>query len=92
MIVQVTQANEDNQVYLCSAGGAAARSICFVLRAWIDAAYSHPAHRAPLLDAALPALKVLLNLSHSFGSTGKSRPYALPFKFITIYETCNLKL
>lgn len=69
VLENVTQANEDNQVYLCSAGGAAARSICFVLRAWIDAAYSHPAHRAPLLDAALPALKVLLNLSHSFGTT-----------------------
>ncbi|CAH1635648.1 unnamed protein product [Spodoptera littoralis] len=68
VLENVTQANEDNQVYLCGNGGAAARSICGVLRAWCGAAYSHAALRAPLLDAALPALKVLLNLSHSFGS------------------------
>ncbi|XP_026731332.1 protein wings apart-like isoform X1 [Trichoplusia ni] len=68
VLENVTQANEDNQSYLCGSGGAAARTVCGVLRAWCGAARDLPALRAPLLDAALPALKVLLNLSHSFGT------------------------
>ncbi|XP_049693333.2 protein wings apart-like [Helicoverpa armigera] len=67
VLENVTQANEDNQIYLCGNGGVAARTVCGVLRAWCGAARQHHALRQPLLDAALPALKVLLNLSHNFG-------------------------
>lgn len=69
VLENVTQQNEDNQVYLVSECGGAAGTVAALLRRCCSDAVRHPALRGPLLDAALPALKVLLNLSHTFGST-----------------------
>ncbi|CAG4982307.1 unnamed protein product [Parnassius apollo] len=77
VLENVTQQNEDNQVYLVGAGVGGARILAALLRRCVcEARAQHTQHshytrsqlRAPLLDAALPALKVLVNLSHCFGS------------------------
>ncbi|KAJ8724472.1 hypothetical protein PYW08_015946 [Mythimna loreyi] len=91
VLENVTQANEDNQVYLCGGHGGAARAICGVLRAWCGGARAHPALRAPLLDAALPALKVLLNLSHNFG-TNVSLGAQVIGEQQSVMETCLIIL
>ncbi|CAK1579311.1 unnamed protein product [Parnassius mnemosyne] len=73
VLENVTQQNEDNQVYLVGAGVGGARILAALLRRCVREARARPppphcSLRAPLLDAALPALKVLVNLSHCFGS------------------------
>lgn len=88
VLENVTQQNEDNQLYLCGGGGGAAHTICGVLLAWCDAARrTPPALRQALLDAALPALKVLLNLSHSFNNTTSLGAQVIGEQ-LSIMETC----
>lgn len=91
VLENVTQQNEDNQMYLCSGGGSAARTICGVLRAWCGAARAHAPLRAALLDAALPALKVLLNLSHSFNNTSSLGAQVIGEQ-PSVMETCLIIL
>lgn len=71
--LQVTQQNEDNQMYLLNGTLGAARTLAALLRRCVGEVRSdHPVPlRTALLDAALPAIKVLVNLSHSFGNTGQ---------------------
>lgn len=69
---QVTQQNEDNQLYLVGESLGAARTFCALFRRCAgEARAAAPRLRAPLLDAALPAVKVLVNLSHSFSHNGQ---------------------
>ncbi|XP_068622314.1 protein wings apart-like [Battus philenor] len=68
VLENVTQQNEDNQVYLVGEPLGGARTLAALLRRCVCEARAQPSLRAPLLDAALPALKVLVNLSHSFGN------------------------
>lgn len=63
--------NEDNQLYLLSDSLGAARTLAALLRRCAGEARGSGPLRAALLDAALPAVKVLVNLSHSFGNTGQ---------------------
>ncbi|KAJ2947444.1 hypothetical protein O0L34_g17229 [Tuta absoluta] len=73
VLENVTQQNEDNQMYLLTGSLGAAGTLCGLLRQCAAAARDRclsPALRTALLDAALPAVKVLVNLSHSFGNTG----------------------
>ncbi|XP_072929228.1 uncharacterized protein wapl [Epargyreus clarus] len=72
VLENVTQQNEANQQHLVSESLGAARTLAALLRRCAGEARdgaARPALRAALLDAALPAVKVLLNLSHSFGTT-----------------------
>ncbi|KPJ14092.1 Protein wings apart-like [Papilio machaon] len=91
VLENVTQQNEDNQVYLVGEPLGGARTLAALLRRCVMEARAQPALRPPLLDAALPALKVLVNLSHSFGSVASigaqvvgEQPY--------IMETCLIML
>ncbi|CAH2040478.1 unnamed protein product, partial [Iphiclides podalirius] len=68
VLENVTQQNEDNQVYLVGEPLGGARILAALLRRCACEARAQPSLRGPLLDAALPALKVLVNLSHCFGS------------------------
>lgn len=66
MSPQVTEHNEDNQLYLVSESLGCARTIsCLLRRCTMEARVESPI-RNVLLDASLPAIKVLVNLSHSF--------------------------
>ncbi|CAH2085564.1 unnamed protein product [Euphydryas editha] len=67
VLENVTQQNEANQQHLVSGSLGAARTLAALLRRCVREARSEPALRPALLDAALPAVKVLVNLSHSFG-------------------------
>lgn len=69
VLENVTQQNEENQIHLVREGGGAARTLAALLRRCAAEARRDVERRLPLLDAALPALKVLVNLSHSFGNT-----------------------
>ncbi|XP_049870617.1 protein wings apart-like [Pectinophora gossypiella] len=70
VLENVTQQNEDNCMYLLRSPLAAARTLCWLLRRCAGAARAAlaPARRAAHVDAALPAIKVLVNLSHAFGT------------------------
>ncbi|KAL0881632.1 hypothetical protein ABMA27_001458 [Loxostege sticticalis] len=68
VLENVTQQNEDNQLYLVSESLGAARTLAALLRRCAGEARVESSLRGPLLDAALPAIKVLVNLSHSFGN------------------------
>ncbi|CAH2981759.1 unnamed protein product [Chilo suppressalis] len=69
VLENVTQQNEDNQLYLVSESLGAARTLASLLRRCAGEARTAALQlRGPLLDAALPAVKVLVNLSHSFGA------------------------
>ncbi|CAG9787264.1 unnamed protein product [Diatraea saccharalis] len=69
VLENVTQQNEDNQLYLVSETLGAPRTLASLLRRCAGEARTAVELRGPLLDAALPAIKVLVNLSHSFGAT-----------------------
>ncbi|XP_063827505.1 protein wings apart-like [Ostrinia nubilalis] len=68
VLENVTQQNEDNQLYLVSESLGAPRTLAALLRRCAGEARLESDLRGPLLDAALPAIKVLVNLSHSFGN------------------------
>ncbi|KAI5646935.1 wings apart-like protein regulation of heterochromatin domain-containing protein [Phthorimaea operculella] len=72
VLENVTQQNEDNQMYLLTGSLGAAATLAGLLRLCATEARDTSltqALRTALLDAALPAIKVLVNLSHSFGNT-----------------------
>ncbi|XP_059053453.1 protein wings apart-like [Achroia grisella] len=68
VLENVTQQNEDNQLYLLNSQLGAAKTLAALLRRFTMEARSESELRQPLLDALLPAIKVLINLSHSFGN------------------------
>ncbi|XP_013173967.1 PREDICTED: protein wings apart-like [Papilio xuthus] len=93
VLENVTQQNEDNQVYLVGEPLGGARTLAALLRRCVMEAREQPALRPPLLDAALPALKVLVNLSHSFGSVASigaqvvgEQPYIMETCLIMLYN------
>ncbi|XP_013194045.1 protein wings apart-like [Amyelois transitella] len=69
VLENVTQQNEDNQLYLINEQLGATRTLSSFLRKLITEASTESRLRNALLDAALPAIKVLVNLSHAFHST-----------------------
>ncbi|XP_053605285.1 protein wings apart-like [Plodia interpunctella] len=69
VLENVTQQNEDNQEYLISSSVNGAGILASLLRRLVLEAGASPRLRASLLDAALPAVTVLVNLTHAASST-----------------------
>lgn len=73
VLENVTQQNEDNQLYLVGESLGAARTFCALFRRCAGEARAAAGRlQLALLDAALPAVKVLVNLSHSFSPSNVS--------------------
>ncbi|KAL4711427.1 hypothetical protein ACJJTC_016181 [Scirpophaga incertulas] len=66
VLENVTQQNEDNQLYLVSETLGAPNLLAALLRRCVGEAITSPHLRTALLNTALPAIKVLVNLSHTF--------------------------
>ncbi|GBP05600.1 Protein wings apart-like [Eumeta japonica] len=94
VLENVTQQNEENQLYLVSGERVGvAGTLASLLRLCVNAARSpaHPTVLTALLDAALPAIKVLVNLSHSFGLTA-SLGASIVGEHVSIMELCLIIL
>ncbi|XP_063541659.1 protein wings apart-like [Cydia strobilella] len=73
VLENVTQQNEDNQLYLVGESLGAARTFCALFRRCAGEVRAAAGRlQLALLDAALPAVKVLVNLSHSFSPSNVS--------------------
>ncbi|KAM3966904.1 cohesin release factor wings apart-like [Aphomia sociella] len=95
VLENVTQQNEDNQLYLLGPQLGAAGTLGALLRRLTGEARAvatdAPHMRAPLFDALLPAIKVLVNLSHAFG-TGISPGAQVVAEQPSVMEMCLIIL
>ncbi|XP_048477842.1 protein wings apart-like isoform X2 [Plutella xylostella] len=93
VLENVTQQNEENQLYLVSGERTGVvRTLSSLLWLCVEEARGVPATlRGPLLDAALPNIKVLVNLSHAFGLTA-SLGATVVGEQVAIMEVCLVVL
>lgn len=95
VLENVTQQNEENQLYLVSGeriGVAGTLASLLWLCATETKRGGPPYLITALLDAALPALKVLVNLSHSFGLTASSLGSEVVGEETSVMEICLVML
>ncbi|XP_050348988.1 protein wings apart-like [Nymphalis io] len=92
VLENVTQQNEANQQHLVSGSLGAARTLAALLRRCASEARSALPLRAALLDAALPAVKVLVNLSHSFGVASSAIGAQVVGEQPSLMEICLIML
>ncbi|CAF4821231.1 unnamed protein product [Pieris macdunnoughi] len=88
VLENVTQMNEANQQHLTSGNLGAASTLATLLRRCVSEAREHVRLRTALLDAALPAVKVLVNLSHSFGGNSSSLGASVIGEQPSVMEMC----
>ncbi|CAG9579828.1 unnamed protein product [Danaus chrysippus] len=92
VLENVTQQNEANQHHLVSGSLGAAGTLCSLLRRCASDARALPELRPPLLDAALPAVKVLVNLSHSFGIASSALGAQVVGEQASVMDICLIML
>ncbi|CAK1544003.1 unnamed protein product [Leptosia nina] len=92
VLENVTQMNEANQQHLIGGNLGAAGTLSTLLRRCVTEARAHLHLRTALLDAALPAVKVLVNLSHSFGGSTSSVGAQVVGEQSSVMEMCLIML
>ncbi|XP_023954103.2 protein wings apart-like [Bicyclus anynana] len=92
VLENVTQQNEANQQHLVTGSLGAARTLVALLRRCVGEARTELALRTALLDAALPAVKVLVNLSHSFGIASSAIGATVVGEQPSVMEICLIML
>ncbi|XP_050667052.1 protein wings apart-like [Leptidea sinapis] len=96
VLENVTQQNEANQQHLVSGNLGAARTMAGLLRRCVSEARCQPRLRPALLDAALPAVKVLVNLSHCAAVFTADTPSSLGAQVVgeqpSVMEMCLIML
>ncbi|CAG4945474.1 unnamed protein product [Colias eurytheme] len=92
VLENVTQMNEANQQHLVCGGLGAAGTLAALLRRCVGEARAHRPLRRALLDAALPAVKVLVNLSHSFAPNASSIGAQVVGEQPSVMEMCLIML
>ncbi|XP_045767148.1 protein wings apart-like [Maniola jurtina] len=92
VLENVTQQNEANQQHLVTGSLGAARTLVALLRRCVGEAKTELQLRTALLDAALPAVKVLVNLSHSFGIASSAVGAEVVGEQPSVMEICLIML